>query len=778
MTVPLYRDPAAAVPERVRDLLGRMTVAEKVGQLNQRMYGWHAYERTPDGHRLTDAFREEVAAFDGMGALYGLQRADPWSGVGFEDGLDARDGARTAEAVHRHVVDHTRLGIPVLLVEEMPHGHQALDGTVLPVNLAAGATWDPELYADAVAAAAAELRARGAHIALVSALDLVRDPRWGRSEECFGEDPYLAARMTEALVEGARRAGVAVVLKHFAGQGATVGGRNSAATELGGRELHEVHLAAARAGVAAGAAGVMAAYNEFDGLPCVASRYLLTDVLRDEWGFDGLVMADGTAVDRLLRLTGDPVRAAALALDAGCDLSLWDDSFTRLGEAVERGLVSVRALDAAVARVLTLKFRLGLFEQPVPSAGPAGPDRTDAAELGERLARASVTLLAHEGGVLPLPRTLRRIAVVGPNADCLPHQIGDYTAPQRPGDGVTVLEGIRAAAGPGVDVVTAPGCALVGDDVSQVPSAVASAAASDVAVLVLGGSSARSAGTAFEANGAAVTGSGAPTGMTCGEGVDLADLSLPPAQRALLDAVSATGTPVVVVLVQGRPHALPELEAPVHAVVSAWYPGPRGGRAVAEVLFGDAEPRGRLPVSVPRSAAQLPVHYNGKDHRYRGYADQSAGPRHAFGHGLSYTTVVYGAPRLSRARVAPDAPDLVCRVAVRNTGTRPADETVQLYVRRLTGGTSWPRVRELRGFVRLRVAPGDEAEAVFEVDAATLASVGRDLRPAVEPGVVELETGPASDRTRAARLEITYSEPDTEPEPEPNSAPDSAPRET
>lgn len=403
MTLPRYRDPAAPVSDRVRDLLGRMTLAEKVGQVNQRMYGWDAYERAGDGHRLTDALRAEVAAFDGMGALYGLQRADAWSGVGFADGLDARDGARTAAAVQRYVMDHTRLGIPVLLVEEMPHGHQALDGTVLPVNLAVGATWDPDLYADAVAGAAAELRARGAHIALVSALDLVRDPRWGRSEECFSEDPYLAARMTEALVEGARRAGVAVVLKHFAGQGATVGGRNSAATELGPRELHEVHLAAARAGVAAGAAGVMAAYNEFDGLPCVANRYLLTDLLRTEWGFEGVVMADGTAVDRLVRLTGDPVSAGALALDAGCDLSLWDASFTRLGEAVERGLVSESALDAAVARVLTLKFRLGLFEQPLPPARSETVELPDPAELGERIARASVTLLAHEGGVLPCP---------------------------------------------------------------------------------------------------------------------------------------------------------------------------------------------------------------------------------------------------------------------------------------------------------------------------------------------------------------------------------------
>ncbi|MDX3091978.1 glycoside hydrolase family 3 N-terminal domain-containing protein [Streptomyces sp. ME02-6978a] len=759
MSLPRYRDPAAPVPERVRDLLGRMTLREKVGQLNQRMYGWDAYTRAGGGPRLTDAFRAEVAAFDGMGALYGLQRADAWSGVGFADGLDARDGARTAEAVQRYLVEHTRLGIPALLVEEMPHGHQALDGTVLPVNLAAGATWDPGLYADAVAGAAAELRARGSHLALVSALDLVRDPRWGRSEECFGEDPYLAARMTEALVEGAGRAGVAVVLKHFAGQGASVGGRNSAATELGLRELHEVHLAAARAGVAAGAAGVMAAYNEFEGLPCVANRYLLTDLLRGEWGFEGVVMADGTAVDRLVRMTGDPVAAGALALDAGCDLSLWDVGFTRLDEASERGLVSEEALDAAVARVLTLKFRLGLFETPVPPPVPAAGRLPDPAELGERLAAASVTLLSHEGGVLPLSRTpgaARRIAVLGPNADSLERQIGDYTAPQRPGTGITVLDGIRAAAPPGTEVVHARGCALVGDDLSGLPAALAAAASCDVAVLVLGGSSARSGDTAFEANGAAVTGTGTGTGMTCGEGVDLADLALPAGQRALWEAVSASGTPVVVVLVQGRPHALPEVPAAAaSAVLSAWYPGPRGGRAVADVLFGIAEPRGRLPVSVPRSAAQLPVFYNGKDHRYRGYVDQSALPRHAFGHGLSYTSVEYGPPRLSAATVDAAAPRLTCRVTVRNTGSRPAHETVQLYVRRLTGGTSWPRVRELRGFARLDLAPGTEAEAVFTVGHETLASVDRALRPTVEPGEIALETGPASDRTREARLRIT-----------------------
>ncbi|SEC97360.1 glycoside hydrolase family 3 N-terminal domain-containing protein [Streptomyces melanosporofaciens] len=774
MTGHLYRDPTAPVAERVRDLLGRMTLTEKVGQVNQRMYGWHAYERDGDGHRLTDAFRAEVAAYDGMGALYGLQRADAWSGVGFADGITAADGARAADAVQRHVVENTRLGIPLLFVEEVPHGHQALDGTVLPVNLAVGATWDPGLYEGAAAAVGAEVRARGGHVALVSALDLVRDPRWGRAEECFGEDPYLAARLTEALVRGMRTADVAVVLKHFAGQGATVGGRNSAATELGARDMHEIHLAAARAGICAGAAGVMAAYNEFDGLPCVASRPLLTELLREQLEFDGIVMADGAAVDRLVRLTGDPVAAGALALNAGCDLSLWDACFPRLGEAVAQGLVTERTLDTAVARVLALKFRLGLFEQPytrtgeqrpephTPAVGrrpephtPPGEQRPDPREFSERIARASITLLAHDGGVLPLVPSIRRIAVLGPNADSIAQQIGDYTAPQRPGsDHVTVLDGIRSAAPPDTEVSYAAGCDLVGGDLSGVPEAAALAAAADIAVLVLGGSSARSGDTSFDTNGAAVVTSANPAGMTCGEGVDLADLRLPEGQLVLLDAVAATGVPVVVVLVQGRPHALPDLSGTAGAVLSAWYPGPWGGRAVADVLFGAAGPEGRLPVSIPRSAAQLPVFYNAKDHGYRGYVDQPAIARYAFGHGLSYTTVAYAPPRLSRARVTPDDPTLICRVTVRNTGERPVRETVQLYLRRLSGGSSWPRVRELRGFARLDLRPGEEADAVFAIDADTLASVTRDLGLAVEPGELMLETGPSSAETQGARLVV------------------------
>ncbi|MEV4962687.1 glycoside hydrolase family 3 N-terminal domain-containing protein [[Kitasatospora] papulosa] len=771
MSEPLFRDPAMPVADRVRDLLSRMTLTEKVGQVNQRMYGWDAYERTASGHRLTDAFRAEVAAGDGMGALYGLQRADPWSGVTAETGIGAADGARVADAVQRHVVGNTRLGIPVLLVEEMPHGLQALDGTLLPVNLAVGATWDPELYEEAARLAAAQLRARGGHVALVSALDLVRDPRWGRAEECFGEDPYLAARFTEALVRGVQGpAGeaigpdrAAVVLKHFAGQGATVGGRNSASTELGLRELHEIHLVAARAGVRAGAAGLMAAYNEFDGVPCAANPRLLTGILRERWGFEGLVMADGLAVDRLVRLAGDPVAAGAMALRAGTDLSLWDDCYPRLGEAVRRGLVEEAVLDRAVGRVLALKFRLGLFERPytverVPD--PGGLER-----LSERMARECVTLLAHDGVTLPLAGLPSgTLAVIGPNADSVPQQIGDYTAPQRPGTGGGVLAGLRAAAPEGTEVAYARGCGLVGGDLSGLPEAVALAAGADVAVLVLGGSSARERDTRFDANGAAVVLAGNPVEMTCGEGVDLAELGLPQGQSALLDAVSATGTPIVVVLVQGRPHALPDLTGKAAAVLSAWYPGPWGGRAVADVLFGEAEPQGRLPVSVPRSAAQLPVFYNGKDHGYRGYVDQPATARHPFGHGLSYTTVEYGEPRLSLAAAGADAfagdedgsrAPVSCEVRVSNTGARPVRETVQLYVRRVRGGTTWPRTRELRGFVQVELAPGESTDVTFPVEAGTLASFTYAGEWAVEPGEFAIGTGPSSHRTREARFTVT-----------------------
>ncbi|MEE1761260.1 glycoside hydrolase family 3 N-terminal domain-containing protein [Streptomyces sp. SP18BB07] len=714
-----------------------MTRREKVGQLNQRMYGWDAYRRTSAGDfELTEALAAETERFAGLGALYGLMRADAWSGVGHGDGPGAEDSADLADLVQRHVLERSRLGIPALFVEEVPHGHMALDGTVLPVNLAVGATWDPDLYERAAAHAAAELRARGGHVALVSALDIARDPRWGRTEECFTEDPYLAARLTEALVRGMQGGPgdhfapdrAPVVLKHFAGQGATVGGRNSAESELGLRELHEIHLPAARAGVRAGAAAVMAAYNEVDGMPCSGNRALLTGLLREQWGFDGLVMADGLAVDRLARVTGDKVSAGALALDAGVDLSLWDEGFTHLEEAVERGLVAEAALDTAVARVLRLKFRLGLFENPYTRRAsiPVDTGRAHSTDL----ARACVTLLRNPADTLPVGASVRRIAVLGPHAATTGHHLGDYTAPQRPGTGTSVLDALRRLAPPGTDVRHAEGAALTGADLTGVPAAIAEAAVADLAVLVLGGSSARTPDTEFDANGAART---VVSEMTCGEGVDLAGLRLGTAQEALLDAVVATGTPTAVVLMQGRPHVVPD--TPAAALLTAWYPGPWGGEAVAEVLLGLAEPLGRLPVSVPRSAAQLPVHYNHKDTEYGGYVDEGAEPAYSFGHGLSYTTFDHGAPRVSGRTVEVD---------VTNTGERYGRSVVQVYLRRLIT-RSWPRTLELCAFEGVGLAPGERrtVRLAFDVPAGTDTMelrVARSAREALDvvPVVVDL----------------------------------------
>ena len=376
-----------------------------------------------------------------------------------DTGIPVEKSAQVANMIRRYVIENTRLGIPVLISEECPHGHQALDGTMLPTNLGIGCTWNPELYREAASQVAAEIRSRGGNLGLISLLDIVRDPRWGRSEECFGEDPYHAARMAVAAVKGLQgetweelksRDKVVAVMKHFCAQGASVGGHNAAPASIGERELREIFLPGMKAGVEAGALGCMAAYNEIDGIPCHANKKLLTDILRDEWGFDGIVMADGTAIDKLLTLTGDHEGAAALALTSGVDLSLWDDSFTTLEEAVKQGKVSMEYIDRAVSRVLKLKFMLGLFENPYTDENLASQVvySPRAGRVNLQLARESIVMLKNEDNLLPIDKNIRSIAVIGPNADNLCNQLGDYTAPQRKNTGFTVLQGLESVAPP------------------------------------------------------------------------------------------------------------------------------------------------------------------------------------------------------------------------------------------------------------------------------------------------------------------------------------------
>ncbi|AIQ40181.1 glycoside hydrolase family 3 N-terminal domain-containing protein [Paenibacillus sp. FSL R7-0297] len=766
----IYKQPSYSVEERVRDLLSRMTLREKTGQLNQRMYGWDAYAWENGELVLTEAFRREVAEGAGMGALYGLFRSDPWSGVDYSNGITAAASAAAANKVQRYVLEHTRLGIPVLLSEECPHGHQALDGTLLPVNLAAGATWNPQLMEQTYSRVALELRSRGAHLGLLSALDILQDPRWGRSEECYSEDPFLAAAFTASAVRGMQGTTpeeldspdkVAVILKHLCAQGAAQGGRNAGPAAIGERELREIHLPAAQAGAAAGAAGFMAAYNEIDGIPCHANEALLSGILRGEWDFGGIVMADGQAVDRLIALTGSYEGAAALALSAGVDLSLWDKAFSTLEEAVNMGLVREADIDRAVSRVLALKFRLGLFERPYTDEQLALSvvGHADTRRLNLQVARESAVLLKNEDALLPLAGKLRRIAVIGPNADRLYNQLGDYTSIQREGSGTTVLQGIRQCAPPGVEVVHALGCGIRESSTAGLSEAVELAQRADVAVLVLGGSSARQFGGDFEANGAAIISEGSPSEMDCGEGVDLADLRLGGIQLQLAEAVAATGTPVVAVIIQGRPHALDELEPLAGALLCAAYPGAEGGQAIAEIVFGHVNPSGKLPVSLPRSSGQLPVYYNQKDPgRPRVYVDMPSAPLYAFGHGLSYTSFEYGSVSLSADSISTADLDAGSRVAVsinvKNTGAISGLETVQLYIRARESGIT-RRIAELKGFSKISLQTGEEQTVTFHLGVEELGIWNTSMKFAPVPCRVTVMAGGSLAGTQTAELVIT-----------------------
>lgn len=701
----LYKQKDAPIAARVDDLLSRMTLIEKVGQINQRLYGWKSYQRVGNDYELTDYFKDEVARFGGIGCLYGVFRADPWSRVNHENGVAHQDSLQVARKLQAYVRENTRLGIPLLLSEEVPHGHQALDSVLYPTNIGMGATWNPDLQMQVSAAVAAELHYKGVQLGLVSTLDVLREPRWGRSEECFSEDPVLASRFTEAVVAGLQRkidtTKTVAVLKHFCAQGEPMGGHNTAAAAIGERELREIFLPPMVAGIGAGAKATMAAYNEIDGMPCHANKWLLTDVLRDELGFEGFVMADGVALDRLRNDSVDGAMAATFGLEAGVDLSLWDDAYTHAGESVERGLLDEAVLDRAVARILTLKFELGLFDSELEAVGF---NKVSAEAVSLQAAREAIVLLQNNEQ-LPLSKAIKHIAVIGPNANHLYNQLGDYTSPQRDDYGTTVFQGIAEAVDG--EVSYQPGCGVKSYVEGGIEAAAELAAKADQVVLVLGGSSTRNFNMQFDSNGA-VIGSSRGADMNCGENMDVADLCLPQPQLDLLAAVCAVSKqPVVSVIIQGRPHALSEVVEASGSVLCAWYPGPFGGQAVAEVLFGDVNPSGKLPASLPRSSAQLPVYYNYKDNgALVDYSDMTGSPLFVFGHGLSYAQFIYKDIQLVDGRV---------EVTVQNVSDVAGYETVQLYVK-ANSRIVTRRVQELKDFRKLWFEAGEERVVRFAID--------------------------------------------------------------
>lgn len=721
-----------------KELLDKMTLQEKIGQLNQKLYGFGIYERNGEEISFSQEFEDEVEKYGGLGTLYGLYRADPWSQKNYENGLYGENAVKAYNKMQEYVLEHSRLRIPALLSTECPHGHQALDSYLLPVNLNMGATFNTELIHSAYSVCGKQLREMGVDLALISLLDVVRDPRWGRSEECFSEDPYLCSKMAEQIVKAVQDEGVSVVAKHFAAQGECTGGINASAARIGERELREIHLPTMKACADAGVDGVMAAYNEIDGVFCHANRHLLTDILRDEMGFEGVVMADGCAIDQLNVVTGDCVHSAAAALRAGVDIGLWDEAYGRLEEALENGYITEEDIDRAVLRVLELKIKRGIFKHPLLDENQKLEDYSyEKYPQALDIARESVVLLENRNQILPLSKEQRKIAVIGPNADAVYNQLGDYSPQVKREKCSTVLDGVRSYFGD--NVVYARGCGVFEGTQEEQTEAVKLAEQSDITILVLGGSSSRFGEVSFDANGAAISEHG--VSMDCGEGVDTSELSLPIEQRELAEKIFATGSKVITVIIGGRAYALDTIAEKSDAVLYAFYPGMQGGKAIAEILFGDVNPSGRLPVSLPRCSGQLPVYYNYKNsYRSMHYYNIPDGAAYTFGYGKSYTEFVYEDVSFGNTEVALDElhkNGIQAEMTIKNVGEYDGYAVPLVYIAGEQGSVV-RRAKELKGFKKVWLKKGESKRVSILLPAEAFAVWNFEMEFKVEPGRVKL----------------------------------------
>ncbi|MBR6881772.1 MAG: glycoside hydrolase family 3 C-terminal domain-containing protein, partial [Bacteroidales bacterium] len=726
----------------------RMTVDEKLGQLLCPL-GWPMYDKvSADSVVISDRYREFIGEQHG-GMLWAVFRADPWTKKTLETGLNPTLAAKAYNALQRYAMDSTRLGIPIILAEEAPHGHMAIGTTVFPTSIGLASTWDTELVETVGRTIGTELQAQGATIGYGPVIDLSREPRWSRVEETYGEDVHLTSQMASAMVRGTSSRDVISTLKHFVAYGVPEGGHNGNPSIIGMRDLRENVLPTFKAAIDAGALSVMTSYNSLDGIPTTCNPELLTGVLRDEWGFNGFVVSDLESIDGLARdhrVAASTQEAGELSLNAGVDVDLGANCFSQLKESVEKGRVSMKTLDRAVKRVLLRKFEAGLYDHPyVDESAAAGLVRTpEHLEVAAQAAREGVVLLKNDG-VLPLKRGTR-IALIGPNADNQYNQLGDYTAPQAEENVVTMLDGLRAK---GADVLYVKGCAVRDTRDSQIAQAAIAAMLSDVAVVVVGGSSARDFRTKYIDTGAAVVDEDAVSDMEAGEGFDRAGLELLGLQNELLKAVRAAGKPLVVVYVEGRPLDKNWAAERADALLTMWYPGGEGGTALADVLFGDYNPAGRLPVSVPRNVGQIPVYYNKKNPRGHDYVEMSADPLYPFGYGLSYTTFEY-----SDLTVSGRVPDVEVTVRVKNTGARDGDEVVQLYVIDPLASTVRPR-KQLRAFDRVFVKAGETVPVTLKLGPDAFSLVDAAGKTVIERGNFILEVGASSEDIRLKET-ITY----------------------
>jgi beta-glucosidase len=743
--VPAYRNPNLTPQERAADLVKRMTLEEKVDQLaggRRRIFS----EDSP----------EAKAAFDKMRDLYKEDNT-----------IRAHDAAEMRNAVQKYLVEKTRLGIPSIFFGEALHGYMAYGSTSFPQVLGLASTWDPDLVHQVFTAAADEMSSAGTRQAFSPVLDLARDPRWGRTEETYGEDPYLVSRMAVAAVTGLQgdtfmidSHHVLATAKHFAVHGQPEGGTNTAPGNISERTIRESFLMPFQAAVQQGHSGsVMASYNEIDGIPSHINHWLLDKVLRQEWGFPGYVVSDGGGLQMLIEthhVAADKAEAARKALAAGVDFDLSDGSvYATLTEQVRSGIVPEAEVDQAVTRVLATKFRLGLFEHPYADADYAQRITNSPAhqKLALKAAQEAIVLLKNENNLLPLDlKKLKTIAVIGPNAADV--HLGGYSRDPGPGNQVSILDGIRNRVGSAAKVVYSEGCKIttgkqgwaawyenevpLADPTTQAASikaAVEAARKADVAVIVVG----ENESTNREAWSDKHLG-------------DRDSLDLLGAQEELIEKVVATGKPTVVFLINGRPLSINYVAEHVPAILEGWYLGEQGGTAAANVLFGDVNPGGKLPITFPHSVGQLPDFYNYKPSRNRAYLFDGRQPLFSFGYGLSYTTFYFDNLRVDPPTIGTGGSAKVM-VDVTNTGSREGDEVAQLYIHQQVASVTRP-VEELRGFRRVTLKAGEKQTVEFTLTPDALSLLDVNMNRVVEPGAFDIMVGPSSAETTKAMLQV------------------------
>ncbi len=745
-----YKDATLPVEQRVEDLLSRMTLEEKAGQLVCLM-GWDSYQINGKRVNVSEKFiKEQNDLYAGM--YWAVFRADPWTRKTLDNGLNPALAAQAANAMQRYAIEQTRLGIPLFIAEEAPHGHMAIGATVFPTGLGMAATWSTDLMQQAGSVIGKEIRLQGGHISYGPVLDLSREPRWSRVEETLGEDPYLSGEMGAAMVKGLGGGNLSLpystiaTLKHFIAYGTTEGGQNGARSIVGPRELKQQFLPPFKRVIDAGALSVMTSYNSLDGVPCTANRQLLTDVLRDDWGFNrGFVVSDLFSIDGIRgthHTAASSEDAAVQALLAGVDVDLGGNCFSRLVEAVKAGKVSEEAVNQAVRRVLRLKFELGLFEHPYVDAKAAAREvnNNQAIATAWRAALESITLLKNDG-ILPLSKD-KTVAVIGPNADNIYNMLGDYTAPQPDIKIITAYRGIQIKVGE-QRCLYAKGCSIRDTMDTDIPGAVAVARQADVIIAVVGGSSARDFKTSYEETGAATAVQQFVSDMECGEGFDRATLDLLGRQTELLKALKATGKPLIVVYIEGRPLNKNWAAENANALLTAYYPGEQGGNAIADVIFGDYNPAGRLPVSVPRHVGQLPVYYNRPLPTAHDYVEMRAKPLYPFGYGLSYTTFQYSGLTITKSHDG--GYDVTFEVT--NTGSRQGEEVVQLYLHKRLASVVQPE-RTLKAFERISLNAGEVRTVTLHLNRDDLAIVDANMQWTVEPGTYDVWVGASSEDIR------------------------------